>query len=383
MRKHGGKLLALTLVVIIAFSLEKKLDLFSVMADAGQSSTMGQLESAMAKQFQSRAEHFTLQYAGDKKQLSDTLQTTIRSSLAEDDYVAYILDSYLYTIRSWGDRSTIKIEARYRETPEQTAQVDETVKHALAELLTPSMNDHQKVKVIHDWIVTRLDYDQSLTRYTAYEALATGKAVCQGYSLLGYKMLKEAGIPVLIAEGTVKTGDHAWNMVQLDGQWYHLDLTWDDPVVQGAEQTGSASSRMQPIRYTYYLKTDKEMKADHDWVKSYPPATASYGDKLRELGDGSRPDAKAYIQLKEDIGLGWLEAERTIADRKALSQTVLKQLAAKSVKFQFRYLPGERLSEDLKAAFLAASIPVGYSASYEPYGNDGSMLVSVEVSYSS
>ncbi|WP_042165883.1 transglutaminase domain-containing protein [Paenibacillus gorillae] len=382
MRKHGGKLLVLTLVLVVAFSLEKKLDLFSVLADAGQSSTMDQLGSAMAKQFQSRSEHFTLQYAGDKKQLSDTLQTTIRSSLAEDDYTAYILDSYLYTIRSWGDRSTIKIEARYRETPEQTAQVDETVKQALAGLLTPSMNDHQKVKVIHDWIVSRLDYDQSLTRYTAYEALATGKAVCQGYSLLGYKMLKDAGIPVLIAEGTVKTGDHAWNMVQLDGEWYHLDLTWDDPVVQGAEQVESASSKLQPIRYTYYLKTDREMKADHDWVKSYPAATASYGEKLRELGSGGGAEAKAFVQLKEDVGLSWLEADRTIADLKALSQTVSKQLASKNTKFQFRYVPGDRLSEDLKAAFLDAGIPVGYSASYEPYGNDGSMLVSVEVSYS-
>ncbi|MUT67759.1 transglutaminase domain-containing protein [Paenibacillus sp. NEAU-GSW1] len=386
MRKHAGKLLALTVVVIAAFSLEIKLDLFPVLAESGQSSTMEQLEQEMSKHFLERAEHFTIQYDGNKQELADNLQTSIRRSLAKDDYIAYVLDSYLYTIRSWGGRSSIKIEARYRETQEQTAKVEETVRQALADIITPAMNDHQKVKAIHDWIVGRLEYDQSLTRYTAYEALTTGRAVCQGYSLLGYSMLKQAGIPVRIAEGSVKSGDHAWNMVQLDGNWYHLDLTWDDPIIETASQSegGNASfSALQPIRYSYYLKTDDELRADHTWVKTYPAADRSYAEELKMLGSsGGEQSREAFAQLKEELGLGWLEADRTVADKRELAQFVRKQLSQKSGEFGFRYEGGDSLAEDLKEAFTAAGVAVGYSATYEPYGTDGSILVKVELSYS-
>ncbi|MEI0738921.1 transglutaminase domain-containing protein [Paenibacillus sp. JTLBN-2024] len=64
------------------------------------------------------------------------------------------------------------------------------------------MNDHEKIKAIHDWIVLHLKYDETLQKYTAYDGLSSGSTVCQGYSLLAYKMLKDAGITNRIVEGT-------------------------------------------------------------------------------------------------------------------------------------------------------------------------------------
>ncbi|MFF2484648.1 transglutaminase domain-containing protein [Paenibacillus sp. NPDC058071] len=379
MRKHAGKLIVLAAILAVTAVLEMKFDLFPVTAESNgsHSTSLKQLENAMAGQFQERNERFTLYYSGNKEDLNGSLQGTIRSSLAQDDYTAYILDSYLYTVRSHGDNSVVKMEARYRETPEQTAEVDRLITEALGQLITPGMNDHQKVKVIHDWIVDRLEYDQTLSHYTAYEALATGYAVCQGYSLLGYKMLKQSGINVRIAEGTVKTGDHAWNMVELDGKWYHLDLTWDDPIAADNAKTSGKEKRS----YRYYLKTDDELRADHQWVKVYPPAQTSYADELTLLAESGEADSSHYAELKKQLGLHWLEDKHTVRDGEKLFRLLRTELSKQTPELQFRYLKGEKLADDLQKAVEKTGIPAGYSASYEPYASDGSVLVTLKLKY--
>ncbi|SFE11615.1 Transglutaminase-like superfamily protein [Paenibacillus catalpae] len=378
MRKTGWKITAVAALLAASIGLNMKSDLFSVFASASSSGgTIDQLEEELASHFQSRSEHFTLQYKGDKHKLSDGLQNTINVALSQDDYTAYILDSYLYTIRSWGNLSTIKLEARYRETTEQTAVVDEMVSKAISRIITPQMNEHEKVKAIHDWVVDKLQYDETLKHYTAYDALTTGTAVCQGYSLLAYKMLKASGIPVLIAEGKVKTGDHAWNMVELSGNWYHLDMTWDDPVVKQAG-TQQAESRLS---YNYYLKTDEEMRADHQWVKSYPAATQSYSSELSRLESTDSAKADVYEKLTTDLGLHWAEPEHTVASLVELEQDIREAVMEEQTSMHFRYLHGSELATDLPTAFKQAHVSVRYSAHYEPYGNDGSMLVQVQLDY--
>ena len=85
-----------------------------------------------------------------------------------------------------------------------------------------------------------------------------------GLFLLTHKLLKGAGIQNKIVEGTAYASDnpqgqlHAWNLVLLDGKWYHLDTTWNDPV----------PDRDNEVSYTYYLRTDEQMGRDHTWVKS-------------------------------------------------------------------------------------------------------------------
>jgi hypothetical protein len=351
-----------------------------------ETNKLERLELEIAKQFQSRSERFSVSYTGDKQELSDQLTDVIRAALGHDDYAAYILESYLYTIRSWGDKSTIAIEARYRETLEQTAVVDREVAKALQTILEPGMNDHEKIKAIHDWIVSHVEYDQSLKRYTAYDAVTIGEAVCQGYALLGYKMLNEAGITAIIAEGTVNTGEHAWNMVKLDGEWYHLDLTWDDPVVsQTAGKATSkevAKSEESSIRYHYYLRTDEELRVDHRWTKTYPAAAVSYVDTIRELEQqGIQTERSRFNKLKLALGLHWLEPEYTVTSSSQLDQVIQTALESRTASLEFRYEQGKEFPAALKAAFENVSVPVGYRASYEPYAGDKSLIVRIQLEY--
>jgi hypothetical protein len=386
MRKATSKLLMLVVIIAAAYSLELKLDLFppssesSEPAAAAERDALGELRAQLAERFQSRAEHFTVTFEGDKQEMSDRLPDLIREALKQDDYIAYILDSYVYTIRSWGGRSTISMEARYRESVEETAIVDAAVTRALHDIIAPDMNDHEKTKAIHDWIVTHVEYDQSLKHYTAYNAIALGNAVCQGYSLLGYKMLKQAGIPVLIADGSVDTGEHAWNMVQLDGIWYHLDLTWDDPVISG--DTGNDSTSDNVIRYNYYLKTDEELREDHRWTKTYPAASSSYLGALQLAEQsGSQSEAAKANKLKIELGLHWLDAENTVSSADQLRTVIHSAVSSRSGSLEFRYVEGETFPEALKAAFEGLNTAVGYKASYESYRNDGSKLVRLKLEY--
>lgn len=392
MHRVASKLLMVAVIIVAAYCLDLKLDLFPAAAESeevnavDETNKLERLELEIAKQFQARSERFSVAYTGDKQELSDKLKDVIKAALKHDDYSAYILESYIYTIRSWGNKSTIALEARYRETLAQTAVVDREAAKAIQTIIEPGMNEHEKIKAIHDWIVNHIEYDQSLSRYTAYEAVTLGEAVCQGYALLGYKMLKEAGITALIAEGTVNTGEHAWNMVRLDGVWYHLDLTWDDPVgikAAGKDTSAIASkSGGSTIRYNYYLRTDEELRADHQWTKSYPAATVSYADTVRELEKrGQAAERDRFSKLKLALGLHWLEPEFTVSGSEQLNQVIQSALDSRTASLAFRYEQGDQFPAALKAAFQSVNVAVGYRASYEPYAGGDSLLVRIQLEY--
>lgn len=392
MRRVASKLLVVGIIIAAVIFLDMKLDLFPAFAKSEgvtaveSSNQLTQLEGAMAKEFKARSDRFSVSYAGDKQELSNQLPAIIRTSLSYDDYSAYVLESYIYTIRSWGNKSTISFEARYRESLEQTAVVDREIKKALAAIIEAGMNDHEKIKAVHDWIVTHVEYDQTLSHYTAYDAVTLGEAVCQGYSLLGYRMLKEVGIPVRIAEGTVNTGEHAWNMVQLDGVWYHLDLTWDDPVASTAgskvQSAPASNSANDTIRYNYYLRTDEELRTDHKWTKTYPTANVSYADTIRKLEKtGTSSERDRFTKLKLSLGLHWLEPEYTVTSPEQLKQMIKSALDSRTTSLEFRYEQGDQFATALKAAFQGSKIAVGYKASYEPYAGDTSLLVRIQLQY--
>ncbi|MCU6712207.1 transglutaminase [Paenibacillus sp. J5C_2022] len=404
MRGTVMKLVLLLLAVGAIYAMELKLDLFPAAMEAEDSMSVHyrppettqappaaertehhqvvsspvdkeyeELELEIAEGFRSRLDRFTLSHKGEREKLSEKMGDIVRAALRRDDYSAYILESYMYTIRSLGNLSRITIEARYRETKAETAAVDRKVSETLAEIIKPAMNEHEQVKAIHDWIVTHVAYDESLTYYTAYDAIDHGQTVCQGYTLLGYKMLKESGIPVLIAEGSVNTGEHAWNMVQLDGKWYHLDMTWDDPV--GADPDNG-------ISYSYYLKSDDELRRDHDWTRDYPKAGSVYADTLTALAEsGSEREAQRYGKLKLALGLHWLDAERTVSGKEQLKRIIAEAVRTGTSQLQFRYVDGSSFPDALKAAVQHESGSYGYRASYEPYGGDGSLLVDLQLQY--
>lgn len=112
-------------------------------------------------------------------------------------------------------------------------------------LINDSMSTTDKIKAIHDYIINNTVYDEERSSEiksgnitslkhpsnTAYGPLFTGKAICGGYTDIMALFLDKMGI----LNYKISSERHIWNFLYIDGTWKHLDLTWDDPVVNTGE----------------------------------------------------------------------------------------------------------------------------------------------------
>lgn len=224
-------------------------------------SSMEELDQEIRNNINNHEEVFTIRYLNDISNLKAGINSIINDVISQDDYFHYTLEKYSYVYEGYEGDVTIKFNVNYMETKEQADYVTYRIDEILGEIITGDMDAYQKEKAIHDYIVLNVDFDITLSENTAYAALANGNTVCQGYALLAYKMLNRAGIETRIIEGTAEA-PHLWNLVQLDGRWYHLDCTWDDPV----------PSRDGFISYKYFNLTDEQIRTDHSWINSFPQA---------------------------------------------------------------------------------------------------------------
>ena len=139
-----------------------------------------------------------------------------------------------------------------------------------------------KVKAAHDWMIrnVRYDYDSHLkgkipgVAHTSRGSLIRKLCVCDGYAY-GFKLIMNSlHIPCKVVHGSAKNTRHAWNMVKLGKSWYHVDVTWDDPII------GESNANVTP-RYDYFLKSTDYMKShSHNFqVKKYPKCTNKKYDK--------------------------------------------------------------------------------------------------------
>jgi transglutaminase-like putative cysteine protease len=115
----------------------------------------------------------------------------------------------------------------YLSTPEQNAFVAREVERILSGLELGEMNEAERAMAIVAWICRNVSYDGSSR--TAFAALDSGGTNCVGYSVLAFDLLRGSGLNVKIVNGMDGDGiQHAWNLVEIGGQWYNLDVTWGD-----------------------------------------------------------------------------------------------------------------------------------------------------------
>lgn len=145
---------------------------------------------------------------------------------------------------------------------------------------TEGMDDFEKALFVHDYLVLTAKYDTELLdiieqgqmteeisrdRYSEYSILINGTGVCGSYALAYRMLMNECGVDCLYVSSSEM--NHAWNMVKIGGNWYHVDCCWDDPV---PDRPGGA------IR-NYFLRTDAEMMrlSHYSWTPSNYKATDS------------------------------------------------------------------------------------------------------------
>ena len=158
----------------------------------------------------------------------------------------------------------------------------EAVDHVLTEVAPEGLSDYERELAIHDYIIDTAEYDsetlsllpffeESPNNSNPYGALIEGRAVCRGYSSTFQLFMDLIGVECITVEGegNLSREEHAWNMVCLDGEWYCVDVTWDDPVAFGAVSDTTA--------HRYFNVTSSYMRDTHHYweASGVPEATAT------------------------------------------------------------------------------------------------------------
>lgn len=144
------------------------------------------------------------------------------------DYSYKLLASSHYELRVWlydsaGQRKYRKV--RFSAFNDQYPSVYEVASDIVSQCRAEGITgDYETALWLHDWLTYNADYDQTYGHYHADGVLCGGYGVCDSYAKAYYLLLKEAGIGV----DRINNIDHAWNVVELGGEWYYVDCTWDD-----------------------------------------------------------------------------------------------------------------------------------------------------------
>jgi transglutaminase-like putative cysteine protease len=252
------------------------------------------LADAMYYYFSQFETNFTIQYVGNTQTLSEMIEEASTLASKRDPFIEGHLSmreiTYTYT------RSSAKIDVKqqYLVTAAQVASIDATVDEILAQNNAHSLSDFDKIKFVNDFIVQNTVYSTNTTNspHSAYTVLAEGKGVCQGYALLAQKMLTKLGIESLYVVGEAGGVGHAWNLVKLNGGWYHIDTTWNDPTPDRGPNN---------VRYAYFLMSDRQLANDHTWeIQDYPQAVDEQYAYLHIVSDRYEMGDYIYFSHEQD-----------------------------------------------------------------------------------
>ena len=174
--------------------------------------------------------------------------------------------------RAWESGDDSGLSDKDREILERCREV-------LGEVLTEGMSAYEIELAVHDWLVEWGSYDRTVydnpnhSGRTGYRdpwgMLVGGYGNCLGYSSTFQLLMDLSGVECITVVGAAfgSREDHAWNMVKLDGEWYCVDVTWDDPT--GAARNGR--------HHRYFNVTSAYLReTDHQWdYRNVPEATAA------------------------------------------------------------------------------------------------------------
>ncbi|WP_287484851.1 transglutaminase domain-containing protein [Blautia sp.] len=218
----------------------------------------------------------------------------------EGDYLRWHCEGWTlgasYSSASSGYNMDLTFTMYYLSDASQEAQMDQAVSSLISSLNLSVKNEYQKAKAIYDYMCSNITYDYKnlndpnyTLKFSAYAALINKTSVCQGYATLFYRLALEAGLDARVIAGVAGGGNHAWNIVKINGSYYNLDSTWDagrDP-------------------YDYFLKnmndfSDHDRNADYtasDFVTAYPMSATSYDESAPIYGEPTYEWAADYSSV--------------------------------------------------------------------------------------
>ncbi len=214
------------------------------------------------------AKNYTKEIKISREIKKERLEEICEMIFIEENSLYYLSDEYIVTLNALTGKVT-SIVLEYKYDYEELAYLNTMTEERVAEILskiTDDMSDVDKLKVFHDEIIFGCKYETE-GRYvsTPFGALVEGNALCEGYARAMAILCNKVGIENMLSTGTQYNTDgngvtteesHMWNMIKIDGEWYNMDVTWDDPasVKDGRELPDDY------ISYSYFLIPNSELR---------------------------------------------------------------------------------------------------------------------------
>lgn len=175
---------------------------------------------------------------------------------------------------------------------------------AISEFYADGMSEVEIVTAAHDWIVTNVTYDEGMLlaipnktdeTENPYGALILHQGICMGYTTTFQLFMDMLGVDSQIVRGTA-SGDgeweeHAWNLVCIGGEYYHVDTTWDDFV---PDEVGRQAFHM------YLLVPDYVMEELHKWDRDSTPLATSE-DLIYYKTNGLYAESRAESEMLQGV----------------------------------------------------------------------------------
>lgn len=181
--------------------------------------------------------------------------------------------NYAYSQRTLGDYSTLHVEPKVFSSDTDEIKRAQTMLENAADSIVRNAKAQggifYQVRYVHDYIIDNTTYDSEalelvasgenyglLNASTAYGCLVENRAVCSGYSAAFQLVMKKMGIECGRVNGTriSESGTHQWNYLCLDGEYYFIDVTWDDPIKSDGQESRT---------YEYFLISDTDLAYTH------------------------------------------------------------------------------------------------------------------------
>ena len=219
----------------------------------------------------------------------------------------------------------------------------EAAAEEIMELVSPSMSDYEKLKIFHDYLAVNVESStDSPEADSIYGALVNKKALCEGYAKAFSYLCNLAGIENMIVTGYTNVA-HMWNMVKLDGNWYHVDVGWDKPSDTLAELYPDM------VLYQYFLAEDSVIENNRiisEMLCEVPAAdcsdmyyfnaenryAGSYEKALEIIEDGCRKSidsGEKYFMIKLDSSNLYLQTAAQLIEPDADGLSDMDKIAEK------------------------------------------------------
>ena len=234
----------------------------------------------------------------------------------------------------------------YRMGPEEYREKCKALAAACAAIPADG-SEFERELAIHDALVRMCDYTEEdrPERGTAYGALVEHAASCEGYSRAMLLLLELHGVEACIVTGDAvngggQAGAHAWNQVRVDGAWYHLDATWDDPVTPDAPNS---------ISHAYFNLPDADISRTHELTAMQAPCTsvaANYFVRMGLFFTGFDKAAETVLaqRLAEALAAGDNVVELRMSDGNALQNAKYELFEPNGPQRVYRVLSNAALS---------------------------------------